>query len=123
MSQAWVGHLFDATKLATVGQAPYNNLAFAVSLKADGLENEFGVPGRSLAAKPRWGKQDKMGCGQHGGLARFEQSPTLLIDGAGFTAGAVRNEPVHVIDLAPSIMRHLGRPADGMDGRPLQQAP
>jgi hypothetical protein len=28
-----------------------------------------------------------------------------------------------VIDLAPSIMRHLGRPADGMDGRPLQQAP
>jgi arylsulfatase A-like enzyme len=122
MSRDWVGHLFDATNLATVGQAPYNNLAFAVSLKADGLENEFGIPGRSLAAKPRWDKQDKLGCGQHGGLARFEQSPTLLIDGAGFAAGAVRDEPVHVIDLAPSIMRHLGIPADGMDGRPLQQA-
>jgi arylsulfatase A-like enzyme len=121
-SQAWVGHLFDATGLATVGQAPHNGLAFAVSLKADSLENAFGVPGRSLAARPRWDKQDRLGCGQHGGLARYEQSPTLVIDGAGFAAGGIRDEPVHVTDLAPTITRHLGIPAPGMDGRPLQRA-
>lgn len=120
--QPWVGQVFDAANLAAVGQAPHNGLAFAVSLKADGLENEFGVPGRSLAAKPRWDKPDRLGCGQHGGLAPFEQSPTLLIEGPGFAAGAVRNEPVHVIDLAPSIMAHLGLAALGMDGRPLQRA-
>ena len=120
--QPWVGQVFGAADLATVGQAPHNGLAFAVSLKADGLENEFGVPGRSLAAKPRWDKPDRLGCGQHGGLARFEQSPTLLIEGRGFTSGAVRSDPVHVTDLAPSVMAHLGFAASGMDGRPLQRA-
>ncbi len=121
--QPWVGQVFGADNLAAVGQAPHNGLAFAVSLKADGRENEFGVPGRSLAARPRWGKQDRVGCGQHGGLAAFEQSPTLLVDGPGFAAGSVREEPVHIVDLAPSIMRHLGVPAAGMDGGPLQRVP
>jgi arylsulfatase A-like enzyme len=120
--QPWVGQVFGAADLATIGQAPHNGLAFAVSLKADGLENEFGVPGRSLAAKPRWDKPDRLGCGQHGGLARFEQSPTLLIEGRSFNSGAVRSDPVHVTDLAPSIMAHLGVAASGMDGRPLQRA-
>ena len=120
--QPWVGQVFGVANLAAVGQAPHNGLAFAVSLKADGLENEFGVPGRSLAAKPRWDKPDRLGCGQHGGLAQFEQSPTLLIEGPGFTPGAVRSDPVHVTDLAPSVMAHLGVGAPGMDGRPLQRA-
>ncbi len=121
-SQDWAGQVIDAANLATVGQASHNGLAFAVSLKADALENEFGVPGRSLAAKPRWDKPDRLGCGQHGGLARFEQSPTLMMEGPGFTAGATREEPVHVTDLAPSIMRHLGIAAAGMDGSSLQHA-
>lgn len=120
--QPWVGQVFDAVNLTTIGQAPHNGLVFAVSLKADDSENEFGVPGRSLAAKPRWDKPDRLGCGQHGGLARFEQSPTLLIEGPGFTSGTVRSDPVHVIDLAPSVMAHLGLAAPGMDGRPLQRA-
>jgi arylsulfatase A-like enzyme len=120
--QSWAAHVFDATALAAVGQAPDNRLAFAVSLRADASENEFGVPGSSLAARPRWGKQDRLGCGQHGGLGQYEQSPFLLIDGPGFRAGVNRAGPTHVIDLAPSIMLHLGLPAPGMDGRPLQQA-
>ena len=102
-----------------IGQASHNGLAFAVSLEADASENEFGIPGRSLAAKPRWGKPDRLGCGQHGGLGRFEQSSVLLIDGPGFTTGGTRTEPAHVTDLAPTIMRHLGIPASGMDGRAL----
>jgi arylsulfatase A-like enzyme len=121
-SQPWAGRVIAATELGTVGQAPHHGLAFAVSLKADAVENEFGVPGRSLAARPRWGKPDRLGCGQHGGLGQFEQSPVLLIDGPGFPAGAARAATVHVTDLAPTIMRHLGIPAPGMDGRPLQPA-
>jgi len=122
-SQHWTGHVIDAANLATIGQAPHYGLAFAVSLKADASENKFGIPGRSVAARPRWGKPDRLGFGQHGGLGRFEQSPVLLIDGPGFAAGAKRNAAVHVTDLAPTIMRHLGVPAPGMDGRPLQTDP
>jgi arylsulfatase A-like enzyme len=118
-SQPWAGRVIEAASLAAIGQAPHNGLAFAVSLKADASENEFGVPGRSLAAKPRWGKRDRLGCGQHGGLGRFEQSPVLMIDGPGFAAGGTRTQPVHVTDLAPTILRHLGIPASGMDGRAL----
>jgi arylsulfatase A-like enzyme len=116
-SQPWAGSVIDEANLATIGQAPHNGLAFAVSLRADAAANEFGVPGRSLAAKPRWGKPDRLGCGQHGGLGRFEQSPVLLIDGPAFAKGGTRTEPVHVTDLAPTIMRHLGIPGSGMDGR------
>ena len=119
-SQAWAGRVIDAASLASIGQASHNGLAFAVSLKADASENEFGIPGRSLAAKPRWGKPDRLGCGQHGGLGRFEQSPVLLIDGPGFAAGGTRTEPVYVTDLAPTILQHLGISATGMDGRALQ---
>ncbi len=122
-SQSWAGQIIDAANLAKIGQAPHNGLAFAISLKADASENAYGVPGRSLAAKPRWGKPDRLGCGQHGGLGNFEQSPMLLIDGPGFAVGTAREAPVHVVDLAPTIMRHLGLPAHGMDGRALQVAP
>ncbi|HET7881273.1 MAG TPA: alkaline phosphatase family protein [Acetobacteraceae bacterium] len=121
-SQSWAGEVIDAVNLDRVGQATHNGLGFAVSLRADAGENAFGVPGRSLAAKPRWGKPDRLGCGQHGGLGRFEQSPVLLIDGAGFAAGGTRDTTAHVTDLAPTIMRHLGIPAPGMDGAPLQPA-
>jgi arylsulfatase A-like enzyme len=121
-AQSWVGQVFDAANLAGIGQAPLHHLAFAISLAADASPNQYGIPGRSLAAKPRWDKADRLGCGQHGGLGEFEQSPVLLIDGPGFTPGGIRAAPVHVVDLAPTIMRHLGIAAPGMDGQPLQQA-
>lgn len=122
-SRAWVGQVFDAASLSAVGQARHNGLGFAVSLASDVSQNEFGVAGRSLAAQPRWGKPDRLGCGQHGGLGQFEQSPVLMIEGSGFHSGSIRNGPVHVVDLAPTIMRHLGIAASGMDGRALQPSP
>ena len=85
----------------------------------DGL-NAFGVPGRSLAAKPRWDKPDRLGCGQHGGLGVFEQSPVLMIDGSGFAAGESRDNDARIIDLAPTILLQLGLSAQSMDGRALQ---
>lgn len=121
-AQAWAGEVIAADDLGRIGQADHQGLAFAVSMAADEACNEYGVPGRSLAAKPRWDKADRLGCGQHGGLGVFEQSPVLLIDGAGFAAGVATDQPARIVDLAPTIMRHLRVPAPGMDGQPLQAA-
>lgn len=74
----------------------------------------------SAAAKPSAGKPNRLGCGQHGGLGAYEQMPFLMIEGRGFMPGAVRGEPSSVIDLAPTILRHLNISADGCEGRPLQ---
>jgi arylsulfatase A-like enzyme len=117
---SWAGAVFAVDELSEVGQAPLQGLAFAVSMRADSGLNQFGVPGRSFAAKPRWDKPDRLGCGQHGGLGLFEQSPVLLIDGVEFTAGGRRQDAVRIVDLAPTILRHLGVPGNGMDGRALQ---
>ena len=116
---AWASTVFAADELSEVGQAPLHGLAFAVSMQTDAGLNDFGIPGRSLVAKPRWDKPDRLGCGQHGGLGMFEQSPVLLIDGPDFTPGGQRGDAVRIVDLAPTILRHLAVPADGMDGRAL----
>ncbi len=113
----WAGQVFAAEELGQVGQAPLQGLAFAVSMRADDGLNEYGVPGRSLVAKPRWDKPDRLGCGQHGGLGSWEQSPVLMMEGPGFVAGEQRADEVRIVDLAPTILRHLGLSADGMDGR------
>ena len=117
---SWAGVVVPADELGTIGQAPHHALAFAVSLRADEAPNEYGVPGRALAAVPRWDKPVRVGCGQHGGLARYEQSPVLMIEGPGFAGGTARAGAAHIVDLAPTILRHLGLPEAGMDGRALQ---
>jgi hypothetical protein len=119
-TRSWVGAVVPAHELLTIGQAPHHAVAFAVSLRADDLPNEYGVPGSALAAVPRWGKPVWVGCGQHGGLARYEQSPVLLIEGAGFAGGTARDAAAHIVDPAPTILRHLRLPESGMDGQALQ---
>ncbi len=119
-SRDWVDKVVPAAELATVGQAPHHGLEFALSLKSDDEPNAFGIRGRSVESRPAPGKATHLGCGQHGGLARHEQSPFLMIDGDGFAAGAISNAPTSPIDLAPTILAHLRRPAEGMDGRALQ---
>lgn len=117
----WAGEVLGPGELAAVGQAPDAGLAFAVSMRATEAPNAFGIRGTSVAAKPAFGKPDRMGCGQHGGLGRYEQSPFMMISGAGFTAGAIRHTPASVVDVAPTILAHLGLPWADVDGRPLQR--
>jgi hypothetical protein len=116
----WSGAVFGPDELGAVGQATHHGLAFAVAMRSDDGPNAFGVPGQSLAAKPRWDKADRLGCGQHGGLGVFEQSPVLLIDGPGFTGGTQSELEARIVDLAPTILSHLALHADGMDGGLLQ---
>jgi arylsulfatase A-like enzyme len=115
----WIDRVIPAADLASVGQTAGSGLAFAVSLKSDEEPNAFGVCGRSCESRPMTGKATHLHCGQHGGLARYEQMPFLMIDGAGFQEGTISNAPTSPIDIAPTILAHLQLPVEGMDGRRL----
>ncbi|PTM40065.1 alkaline phosphatase family protein [Bosea sp. 124] len=120
----WVGRLIAPEAFAEFGVPAGGDLAFAVAMAADDeAVNDHGVPGLSLAAKPAGGKPDRLGCGQHGGLGRYEQSPVLMLEGSGFEAGATFAAATSAIDLAPTLLAFLGHAADGLDGRPLQLRP
>jgi arylsulfatase A-like enzyme len=119
-SRDWVDRVVPRTELTSIGLASQHGLAFAVSLKSDAAPNPFGVPGRSFEARPVAGKATHLDCGQHGGLARYEQMPFLMVDGAGFSGGFVADVATSPIDIAPTILAHLQIPAEGMDGRALQ---
>lgn len=121
-SRPWAGRFVATGHLAEVGQTARHGLTFAVSLRASDAPNAFGVRGTSLVAKPMSGKPDRLGCGQHGGLARYEQAPFLMVDGPGFAAGSDDARATSVIDIAPTILRHLGLPFVDMDGRALQNS-
>ena len=118
-AQPWAGRVVAGADLASIGQAPVGGLLCAVSMRADSAPNAYGIPGRAAAAKPAQGKPDRLGCGQHGGLGIQEQMPFLLIEGPGFAPGAVSGLPSAVVDLAPTILAHLGLAAAGCDGRAL----
>ncbi|MBS0560340.1 MAG: alkaline phosphatase family protein [Proteobacteria bacterium] len=119
-AQPWVGSLLAGVDLRSAGHVPADGLLCAVSMRAEDRPNAFGVRGVGAAARPFAGKPDRMGCGQHGGLGAYEQMPFLMIAGAGFAPGATVAAPSSVIDLAPTILAHLGIPADGCEGRALQ---
>ncbi|MGX9964878.1 alkaline phosphatase family protein [Roseomonas sp. F4] len=119
-TRPWAGNVFSGAALAEIGHAPRDHLLCAVAMVTRPAPNEYGVPGLAFAARPAGAKPDRLGCGQHGGLGAAEQMPFLMIDGAGFEAGTVRDAPSSPIDLAPTILRHLRLPADGCDGRALQ---
>ncbi|WP_207553577.1 hypothetical protein [Teichococcus deserti] len=119
-AQPWAGEVIAGDDLARIGQAPVDALLCAVSMRGDDGANEFGIPGRAAAVRPAAGKPDRLGCGQHGGLNEYEQKPFLMIEGAGFAPGGESLDPSSAIDLAPTILRHLGLASAGCDGRPLQ---
>jgi arylsulfatase A-like enzyme len=120
--QRWAGRVVGPEEHAEIGQAPHHGLAFAVAMASRDQANAFGVPGLSFEAKPAPGKAAHLGCGQHGGLARYEQMPFLMLQGPGFRSGAVRQAPSSVVDLAPTILAHLGVAHEALDGRALQSS-
>lgn len=116
--QPWAGSVFAGPALAGVGLPADEALALAVSLRAEDRANPFGVRGYSdIVADPE-SRTDYTGHGQHGGLGPNEQRPFLFVRGGGF-AGGECDGAVSPIDLAPTILRHLGRTGEDMEGRPL----
>jgi arylsulfatase A-like enzyme len=120
--QGWVGRVFAGAALATLGLPTVAPVALAITLRAEHEPNPYGVWGVSdIVADPSEPK-DYTGFGQHGGLGPNEQRPFLFVCGGGFPEGARLDAPVSHVDVAPTVLRHLGLAADGMDGAPLPLA-
>lgn len=119
-ARLWAGAVLAGDELGAAGQAAEGGLLCAVSMRSEDRDNEYGIRGISAAARPAGGKPDRLGCGQHGGLGAYEQAPFLMIAGQGFDPGGTRTRPSSIIDLAPTILVHLGLAVDGCEGRNLQ---
>ena len=114
----FAGEVIEGHRLADVGLPAVGSLSLAINLAGDDEPNEFGVRGRSDVAENALGGESLPGHGQHGGLARYEQQPFLAIKDATIESGR-HDTPASLIDLAPTFLRHLGLPAEGIEGQPL----
>ena len=120
-SRPWAEHVIDAAGLPGVGLSPQHGLAAAVSLRSEREPNAYGVIGTALVARERGKKKGvPVGCGQHGGLGPYEQAPFLMVSGSSFGPTKIQEVATSLVDVAPTILRHLGLPADGVEGRALQ---
>lgn len=106
--------------IAALGLNPEGGIDLVVLGHANEDLSEAGMPGTAIAFQGDLKIANNVGCGQHGGLGRYEQSPFLICAGAGFAPGLTIDSATSVIDIAPTAMHHLGHVADDMDGRALQ---
>ncbi|MFH1604927.1 MAG: alkaline phosphatase family protein [Pseudomonadota bacterium] len=116
--QDFAGRVVAGEALAELGLPCEGTLCIAVSLAEDDEANAYGVRGGSDVAESVFGSEALPGHGQHGGLGAYEQRPFLVVRGAGIAPGAYAT-PAGLIDIAPTILRHLGLPMDGIEGSPL----
>jgi arylsulfatase A-like enzyme len=114
----WAGEVFAGDRLAAVGLPSHTAMRVAVTLAGDDRVNPHGVGGHSPIVLDPADSESKIGFGQHGGLGPNEQRPFLLIEGGGFTAG-VRQLPTSLVDIAPTVLRHLRLDHDDTDGGAL----
>jgi len=117
--QDFSGQVIWGQALTELGLPVDGPLGIALALRHDEATNPYGVPGRSASVRSPFSDASQPGCGQHGGLGTQEQHPFLYVKGAGFPPGK-RSQPVSLIDIAPTVLRHLGVTADGMQGQALQ---
>ena len=115
-----IGRVFVGNGIAELGLDPSGGIDIVVTgVETDDLSAD-GVPGTGVAFQGDLKISNNLGCGQHGGLGKYEQSPFLICAGAGFTPGTSISAPTSAIDIAPTAMRHLAQVHDDMDGRALQ---
>jgi len=114
-----IGGIYTGADLQALGQRSDGALAIAVDAAKSDEPNTFGIPGLSAAFANRFSMTLETGKGEHGGLGKYEQNPFLIIRGGGYAAGTVSSAESSAVDLAPTILDHLGRPSDDMDGQVL----
>jgi arylsulfatase A-like enzyme len=120
--EPWVGRVLAGDSLAAVGLPTRSAAKIAITLRADGRANPHGVPGTSPVVRDPQEPKEMTGFGQHGGLGPNEQSPFLFVAGGGFQPGTHRIAS-SLVDVAPTVLRHLGLTHTGLDGRPLPRQP
>lgn len=121
-AQDWAGRVFAGEALAEAGLPTGSPARIAITMKADDRANPHGVVGHSHIVRDALEPKEVTGFGQHGGLGANEQSPFLFVSGGGFASG-VHRARTSLTDIAPTVLRHLGLAADGLDGRALPVRP
>ena len=121
-TQDWVGRAFVGSELAEIGLPTGSAVQIALTLKPDDRVNPHGVPGHSHIVRDSLEPKECTGFGQHGGLGSNEQRPFLLASGSSFVPGVYRHRS-SLVDIAPTVLQHLGVGMAGMDGRPLPRHP
>ena len=111
--EPWAGRILDVDDLRALGLGGDDALAAAV----DTAPNARGIPGnRWLVADGE--KAPEIGCGHHGGIGPDETRPFLALMHPQ-VAPSVIEHSTSLPDIAPTLLRFLGQPCDGMEGRSL----
>ncbi len=121
-TQPWVGRVFTDSALAEAGLPTGTPARIAITMAADDRANPHGVSGHSHIVRDSLEPKEVTGFGQHGGLGSNEQRPFLYVSGGGFAPGTYHDRS-SLIDIAPTVLRHFGMAATGIDGRPLPRHP
>jgi hypothetical protein len=115
--ESWCDGVLAGKELAERGLAPDGGIAAAVNMASRADSNSHGVKGM------RWtvgipGKQEDIGCGQHGGWGRDETRPFLIVNHPDRSPAELGHAST-LEDIAPTALAFLGLAPDAMDGRPL----
>ena len=114
-ARTWVGEVFAGDGLPRSGCRPTTRCGSPSRSPARTGSTRMGCGGYSPIVQDPADNESKIGFGQHGGLGPNEQRPFLMIEGGGFAPGE-RREPSSLIDIAPTVLRHLHMDHDDMDG-------
>ena len=120
MRENWAGRVVAGGGLSEVGLPTDTSLQVAVAMATDDRVNPHGVAGYGAIVFNPDDSESKIGFGQHGGLGAHEQRPFLIAEGGGFRA-RVETRPTSLIDIAPTVLRHLRMDHDDTDGQALPQ--
>jgi arylsulfatase A-like enzyme len=114
----WAGRVAAGGELAAIGLPTDTSLRVAVAMAADDRVNPHGVGGYAPIVFNPEDSESKIGFGQHGGLGVNEQNPFLFAAGGGF-GRRTETRATSLIDIAPTVLRHLRMDHDDMDGQAL----
>lgn len=112
--EPWVDELVVDDALSALGHSTAGGVVAAINTARLAVENAHGVAGQRWAVAER-GKPDATGCGQHGGWGPDETRPFLILAAPSVGPGQIAR-PTSLVDIAPTILSFLGRPAAGLDG-------
>ena len=121
-AQPWCGQVFAGLELSAIGHRPGGAHALSFAMRHRDEPNAHGIRGLIDICTSEEKPGKPAGHGSHGGMGAYETHPFLTISGGGFAAGTVEHGTSRLIDIAPTILRHLGLPRDGMDGLALPQS-
>ncbi|MEC7211313.1 MAG: alkaline phosphatase family protein, partial [Pseudomonadota bacterium] len=121
-AQPWCGQIFAGDELRAIGHRPGGSHAMSFAMRHQDVPNAHGVMGLIDICTSEEKPGKPAGHGSHGGMGAYETRPFLTISGGGFAPGTVEHGTSRLIDIAPTILRHLGLPRDGVDGLALPQS-